>query len=86
MDHAAGMIHFQNCHRPFGFWVIHSQAWLSCPLTDVLRTRQEPTKHKSGSIDYYFVMQTRTGSATVYSCQITNYEALRQYFAETRNQ
>ena len=82
VDHAAGMIHFQNCHRPFGFWVIFCQTWLSCPLADVLRTREKTTKNKDGSIDYSFVMQTETGTATVYAYQITNYEALRQYFAD----
>lgn len=80
VDHEARMIHFQNCHRPFGFWVLFCQTWLSCPLTDVLRTRQKTMKQNDGSIEDYLVMQTRTGIATVYSC--TNYEALRQYFAD----
>lgn len=80
VDHAAGMIHFQNCHWPHGFWVIRSQAWLSCPLNDVLRTRHKTTKIQNESVES-FVMETPTGSATVHSNLMSNYEALRQYFA-----
>ncbi len=75
VDHAAGMIHFQNCHWPHGFWVIRSQAWLSCPLTDVLRTRRRTTKHRGENLES-FVIETRTGSATVSRGHISNYEPL----------
>lgn len=75
VDRTAGVIHFQNCHRPYGFWVIRSQAWWSCPLADVLSIRRKTTKQGSETMEYS-VIATETGTATVYQGHISNYELL----------
>lgn len=75
VDRTAGMIHFQNCHRPYGFWVIRSQAWWSCPLTDVLSIRRKTVEGRSQTTEYS-VIETRTGTASVSQGHISNYEAL----------
>lgn len=75
VDRTAGMIHFQNCHRPYGFWVIRSQAWWSGPLTDVLSIRRKTVK-SGGEMTEYSVIETRTGTANVTQGHISNYEAL----------
>lgn len=83
VDHSAGVIHFQNCHRPHGFWVIRSHAWLSCPLADVRWIRRKTTKTK-GVISKIYEIETRTGSVNLGYSGITNLDALRRCFAETR--
>ncbi len=75
VDRTAGVIHFQNCHRPYGFWVIRSQVWWSCPLTDVLSVRRKTVEGRSQTTEYS-VIETRTGTATVSQGHISNYEAL----------
>ena len=75
VDRTAGLIHFQNCHRPYGFWVIRSQAWWSCPLTDVLSIRRKTVEGRSSTTEYS-VIETRTGTANVTEGHISNYEAL----------
>jgi hypothetical protein len=86
VDHSAGLIHFKRCHRPHvrqRFWMIRPQAWWSCPLSDVLRTRRETMKNRGGSTQN-LIIETRTGTVSV-SSFMSNYEALCRFFAETRN-
>ncbi len=82
VDHAAGEIHFKRCHRPHvrqRFWMIRPQAWMSCPLSDVLRTRRE----NSGRSTQNLIIETRTGTASV-SSFVSNYKALCEYFSENQ--
>ena len=73
VDDKAGMIHFQRCFRPPGFWTIKTLPWFSCPLKSVTSVSQMTfkgtttltihTNSGKGSITSHAMRLRRTAAA-----------------------
>lgn len=59
VDRSAGMIHFQNCYYPKGFWRFKPSPWFSCPIEHLV------AKHSMSGRGEYFVIVTRQGRAAL---------------------
>lgn len=60
VDRSAGMIHFQNCYYPKGFWRFKPSLWFSCPIEHLV------AKHStSGRGGEHFVIVTCQGRAVL---------------------
>lgn len=71
VDRTEGMIHFQNCHSPRGFWAVSALPWFSCSVSELVAVRHLDRRGKR------LMIVTQAGEALVTSTA-TNYELLRQ--------
>ncbi len=69
VDRTEGMIHFQNCHSPQGFWAVSAPAWFICPLSELVAVRHLDRRGKR------LMIVTKAGEASI-SSTATNYERL----------
>ena len=70
VDRSAGMIHFQNCYYPKGFWRFKPSPWFSCPIEHLV------AKHGMSGRGEYFVIVTRQGRALL-TITSGNFDSLR---------
>lgn len=74
VDRAAGMIHFQNCHKPKGFWTIKAQPHFSCRLDDLQGVRRHCVYGRTRDVNWVTIV-TPAGKACLGE-EAINYELL----------
>lgn len=74
VDRAAGMIHFQNCHKLNGFWTIKVQPHFSCRLDDLQGARRHCVYGRTSDV-HWVTITTPAGKASLGE-EAINYELL----------